>query len=133
LGILDPNMDNVFVAVFSLAGIAFTYWFFLMKKEEVISVSDSVDIIVEGGYSPNTISIPKGKTTKISFFRKDPSSCLEEVVLSDFKIKKFLPLNKKVTIEVTPQKTGEFRFECGMNMFHGKIIVEDPEQSRRIN
>ena len=49
----------------------------------------SVDITVEGGYQPDVISVPKGKTTKINFFRKDPSSCLEEVVLSDFKIKKY--------------------------------------------
>lgn len=117
-------LDRFFVTLFSLAGMAFTYWFFLMKKEDVVSVTDSIDIIVEGGYTPNTISIPKGKTTNINFFRKDPSSCLEEVVLSDFKIRKFLPLNKKVTIEIKPEKTGEFRFECGMNMFHGKIIVK---------
>lgn len=103
--------------------MAFTYWFFLMKKDEVVSVTDSVEIIVEGGYTPNTISIPLGKTTKISFLRKDPSSCLEEVVLSDFKIKRYLPLNQKVTVEVNPKEKGEFGFACGMNMFHGKIIV----------
>lgn len=118
------NTDKILVAIFSLAGMVFTYWFFLMKKEEVVSVKDSIDIKVEGGYSPDTISIPKGETTKINFFRKDPSSCLEEVVLSDFKIKKFLPLNKEITIEVTPQKEGEYKFSCGMNMFHGKIIVK---------
>ena len=113
-------VDKFLVAIFSIVGIVFTYWFFLLKKEKVVSVKDSIDIEVEGGYSPSTISIPKGKTTEINFFRKDPSSCLEEVVLSDFKIRKFLPLNRKVTVEVTPQKTGEFKFSCGMNMFHGK-------------
>ena len=118
------EIDKILVGLFSLAGIAFTYWFFLMKKDEVVSVTDSVDIIVEGGYTPNTIQIPKGKTTKISFTRKDTSSCLEEVVLGDFKIRKFLPLNKKVTIEVTPQKEGKYGFACGMNMFHGKIVVK---------
>ncbi len=135
------TLDKILVAIFSVAGIVFTYWFFLTKKEKVVAVTDSVDstgslqvdIIVKGGYTPNTISIPQGKTTKINFIRKDPSSCLDEVVLGDFKIRKYLPLNKKVTIEIKPEKTGEFRFECGMNMFHGKIIVEDPEQSRRIN
>ncbi len=104
-------------------GIAFTYWFFLKKEDKEIVVYDEVDIIVEGGYSPNVISIPKGKTTKINFIRKDPNSCLEEVVLGDFKIRKHLPLNQKVTIEITPQKSGEFSYACGMNMFHGKIIV----------
>ena len=118
------SLDKILVSVFGILGIVFTYWFFLMKKEKVVAItSDSVDIIVSGGYQPEVISVPKGKTTKINFLRKDPSSCLEEVVLSDFKIRKFLPLNQKVTIEITPQKTGEFRFECGMNMFHGKIMV----------
>lgn len=118
------TLDKILVAIFSIAGITFTYWFFLMRKEEVVSVTDSVDIIVEGGYKPEVISIPKGKTTILNFLRKDPSSCLEEVVLSDFKIRKFLPLNKTVPIEILPQKSGEYRFECGMNMFQGKIIVE---------
>ena len=125
-------MDKILVGLASIGGIIFTYWFFLMKREDVVAVTDSVDIIVEGGYSPNTISIPQGKTTKINFTRKDPSSCLEEVVLGDFKIRKYLPLNKKVTVEVTPKEKGEFDFTCGMNMFHGKIIVEDSKLSRRI-
>lgn len=117
------SVDKFFVAIFSIAGIAFTYWFFLMKKENIVSVTDSIDIAVEGGYTPNTIQIPKGKTTKINFIRKDSSSCLEEVILSDFKIRKFLPLNKKITIEIKPQKEGKYPFSCGMNMFHGKIVV----------
>jgi len=119
------EFDKILVIILSLGGISFTYWFFLMKKEQVAVVtSDSVDIIVDGGYQPEVISLVKGKTTKINFTRKDPSSCLEEVVLGDFKIRKYLPLNQKVTIEVKPQKEGEFLFSCGMNMFHGKIVVK---------
>lgn len=116
-------MDKIFVSLIGLFGIAFTYWFFLMKREEAVEVRDEIDIVVEGGYTPEVISIPKGRTTKLSFTRKDPSSCLEEVILSDFKVRKYLPLNQKVTVEVTPQKKGEFGFACGMNMFHGRIIV----------
>lgn len=117
-------MDEIIVTIAGLTGIAFTYWFFLMKKEKETAVTGSVDILVEGGYTPEVISIPKGKTTKINFIRKDPSSCLEEVVLGDFKIRKHLPLNQKVTIELTPERSGEFSYACGMNMYHGKIIVK---------
>lgn len=118
-------MDKIIVALVSIGGIAFVYWFFLMKKEEeaVVVNSSSIDITVKGGYSPNVISIPKGKKTVLNFVRKDRSSCLEEVVLGDFRIRKTLPLNKKVAVVVTPEKTGEFDYACGMNMFHGKIIV----------
>lgn len=118
-------MDKILVAFFSIGGIAFTYWFFLMKKDDVAVVvkSNKVDISVEGGYSPSIISIPKDKTTTLRFFRKDPSSCLEEVVLPDFKIRKYLPINKTTAINITPKKAGTFEISCGMNMFHGKIIV----------
>ena len=118
------TIDKMFVAIFSLLGVGFTYWFFLMKKEKAVSVNgSSIDILVRGGYEPSVIEVPKGKITRINFLRKDPSSCLEEVVLSDFKIRKYLPLNEKVSIEITPKKSGEFPFSCGMNMFHGKIVV----------
>lgn len=126
------NMDKILVGLFSIVGMVFTYWFFLMKKEEVVSVQDSmdssgspqVDIFVDGGYSPDTISIPLGKTTKINFFRKDQSTCLEEVVISDFKIRKYLPLNQKVSVDIIPKNKGSFNFSCGMGMFHGKLIVK---------
>lgn len=118
------TLDKILVIIASILGVAFTYWFFLMKKEKEVTVTgNSIDITVDGGYQPDFISIPKGKATKINFYRRDPSSCLEEVVLSDFKIRRFLPLNKKTTIEITPQKEGEFPFSCGMNMFHGKLKV----------
>src|SRR3989344_4432644 len=116
-------VDKIIVTIIGAAAIMFTYWFFLMKKDKEVLVSDSVDIVVEGGYSPNAVSISKGKTTKLNFIRKDQNTCLEEVVLPDFKVRKYLPLNQKVTIEITPQKNGEFKYSCGMNMFHGKIIV----------
>lgn len=124
--------DKIIVGLFGVSAIAFIYRFFLMKKEEeaVVAENNSVNIIVKGGYSPNIISIPKGKPTTINFTRRDPSSCLEEVMLPDFKIRKYLPLNKTTPIQVTPKRSGTFEISCGMNMFHGKIIVEDTEQSR---
>ncbi len=128
------STDKILVGIFGFLGIVFTYWFFLRKKEKEVVVKNKrslrsgdleVDITVSGGYSPEVISIPKGKLTKITFLRTDPTECLSEVVLPDFKIKKELPLNKKVTVEITPEKAGEFGYACGMNMYHGKIVVKD--------
>ena len=118
------SLDKISVMVASILGIGFIYWFFLAKKEKATQVSDSVDIIVDGGYSPGAILIAKDKTVRINFIRKDPSSCLEEVILADFKLRKQLPLNQKVIVELTPHKSGEFTYTCAMNMYHGKIIVK---------
>lgn len=118
-------MDKIIITILGIIGIAFTYWFFLLRREKEVEVSNEVDIKVSGGYSPEVISIPKGKITKINFLRTDPTDCLEEVVLGDFKIKKHLPLNQKVTVEINPKTAGEYSYSCGMNMYHGKIIVKD--------
>jgi len=117
--------DKIIVIIIGILAIAFIYWFFLMKKSKAVSVSSgSVDITVLGGYSPEVITVPLGKTTMLNFTRKDESSCLEEVVLGDFNIRKTLPLNEKVSIEIAPKTSGEFTYSCGMGMFHGKIIVK---------
>lgn len=116
-------MDKLIVTILGILAGIFTFWFFFAKRGKETSVTDTVDIIVEGGYAPGTIVIPRGKKTVINFIRKDPSSCLEEVVLGDFKIRKYLPLNQKVGVELIPRKAGEFGYACGMNMYHGKIIV----------
>lgn len=117
-------MDKILVSFFGFLSIVFTYWFFFMKKINMVQAEGSVNIVVDGGYKPESISIPYGQTTKLIFERKDPSTCLEEVVLADFKVRKFLPLNEKTEIEINPKKKGEFDFSCGMGMFHGKLIVK---------
>lgn len=118
------TIDKILITLGGFIGIIFAYWFFLMKKDKVVEAENSVDIMVEGGYSPSAISIPKRKTTVLNFFRKDPSSCLEEVVIPDFKVRKFLPFNTTVAIPITPKEAGEYEIVCGMNMFHGKILVK---------
>lgn len=118
-------IDKLFVGLISLVGVIFTYWFFLAKKDDqVLAKNNNIDITVEGGYQPASIVVPLGKTTRINFYRKDPSTCLEEVILGDFKIRKFLPLNESTALEITPQQKGKFSFSCGMGMFHGKLIVK---------
>lgn len=118
-------MDKIVVIFGGIGSIIFVAWFFFGKKaaSDAVEAKGSIDIQVSGGYKPSVIALKQGKKTTINFLRTDPSSCLEEVVLSDFKIRKFLPLNEKASITITPQKAGEFPFACGMNMFHGRIIV----------
>lgn len=117
------KIDEVLVLIFGILGMISVYWFFFMKKEEIVKATNEIDVVVSGGYKPSVIEIKNNKSTRINFLRKDPSSCLEEVVLSDFKVKKFLPLNKKVSIDLFPQEKGEYQFSCGMNMYHGKLII----------
>lgn len=116
--------DKIIVSIVGLIGIVLTYLFFFGKKEEAVEAKGSLDITVEGGYKPSQIVIPANTPTTLNFTRRDSNPCLEELVMTEFKIRKVLPLDEKVSIKITPQKTGSFPFSCGMNMFHGKIIVK---------
>lgn len=118
------NIDQIIVIAAAVGGIAGVGWFFLGKRSVAVKAAGEIEIIVDGGYSPETIEVPVGKPTVLHFFRKDPSSCLEEVVIADFKIRKPLALNERTDITITPPRAGTFRFSCGMGMFHGTVIAK---------
>jgi plastocyanin domain-containing protein len=115
--------DKIVVTILGISGIFFTYWFFFGKKDASVTAKGTVTITVEGGYSPSYIVVKKDATTTLRFFRKDPTSCLEEVTIPGFRIKKYLPLNEYTDIQITPKRKGDYPFSCGMNMYFGKISV----------
>lgn len=117
-------MDKVLITTIGAILIGFIYWFFFGKKEEGVVANGDLNVLVNGGYNPSVIKLKKGQSTILKVQRKDPNSCLEELIIPDFKIKKYLPLNQTIEIEINPDKKGEFPFHCGMNMFHGKILVQ---------
>jgi plastocyanin domain-containing protein len=119
------SIDKILVGISGLGAILFVAWFFFGKKVQAVAVDKQVQIMVDGGYTPEVISVTKGQPVTLNFFRKDASSCLEEVVLPDFGVRKMLALNETTVIEITPQQVGEFAFSCGMNMYHGKIKVTE--------
>ena len=116
-------MDKIIVTAAGFSFIAAIYWFFFDKKEETMETKSAWDIVVDGGYKPAVIKIPPGKPATIIFTRKDANSCLEDVIIEDFKIKKFLPMNTPVAVTISPTKPGAYGIHCGMNMFHGRIEV----------
>lgn len=111
-----------------LLSIGILWYFFGPKKRTSASVSgegiQEVKINVKGAYSPDVIVVKQGVPVRLDFYRDETASCSEEVILSDFGIARKLPAFETTSIEFTPDKAGEFTFTCGMNMLHGKLIVE---------
>lgn len=83
-----------------------------------------VNVTVEGGYMPQTVVLRQGVPAQIVFNRKNPSSCFDEVVFPDFGIKEKLPVNQTHAIDIDTSKAGEYDYACGMNMFHGKVVIK---------
>lgn len=116
-------LDQIIVTTAGIALIAFIYWFFFAKTEKAVSAAGTLEITVDGGYSPSAIETKTGAPLTLTFVRNDPSPCLEEVVIPDLGIRRHLPLHEKVSVTIRPQEPGEYPFACGMNMYHGKIIA----------
>ena len=126
----QPVSRKVGVAAAGFGLIGLELWWFLFSKNKAQSAQISegiqvIDIAVDGGYSPDQITVQAGQPVQLNFLRKDPSSCLEQVILPDFNKALDLPLNQNVTVEVLPQKAGSYTFHCGMNMFHGTITARE--------
>ncbi len=116
------------VTVGGLGLIGLNLWWFLLSKPKSQKVAShdgiqEVIIRVDGGYEPSRIVVNAGQRVRLNFLRSDPSSCLEQVVFTDFHIAQDLQLNQTTPIEFTPEKPGEYAFACGMNMFRGVVEV----------
>ena len=122
------SMESLVLAS-AVAMIAIVIWYFFGEREKVAAaVTDTgvqeIRITVKGGYSPDVIVVKRGVPVKLDFYRDETASCSDQVILGDFGIARELPAYKTTAVEFTPDKVGEFSFTCGMNMLHGKLVVE---------
>jgi len=111
-----------------IVAIAALAWFFFgprtASRATVHGGRQEVPITVKGGYSPNLIRVTAGVPVRLVFDRQDNSGCTERVVFPDFGVSRTLAAFAKTPVEFTPTETGEFGWACGMNMLHGRLIVE---------
>jgi plastocyanin domain-containing protein len=127
--IAQPLENRIGVTLGGLGLIGAELWWFVLSKPKSRKAStqegvQEVTIMVDGGYEPSQIAVQAGQPVRLNFYRKDPSSCLEEVRLPDFRIAQQLELNQTTPVEFTPDKPGKYEFACGMNMFRGVIEVQ---------
>lgn len=83
--------------------------------------------VTDDGFVPREIKVKKGQPTTLVFTRVTDSTCITAIDIPDEKVKEFqLPLNKAVSLTVTPKKKGVEKFHCSaMGMGDGKLVVED--------
>ena len=119
--------------VVTLTGLALTvlivwYFWFTPKAQTRLTSSGAgpqeAAITVKGGYTPDVIVVQKGRPVRFTFTSQESSACSEKVLFPDFNQSALLPEGEQVILEFTPDKPGEFGFQCQMGMLRGKLIVE---------
>lgn len=119
--------------IVTLAGIAlsgFIAWFFWFapkgqtRAAAGVGGAQEVAVTVKGGYTPDVIVVQVGRPVRLRFTRQESSSCSETVLFPDFNRSAKLPEGEEVAVEFTPDRPGEYGFQCLMGMLRGKLIVE---------
>ena len=132
----QPLPLKLLVTLGGLGLIGAEVWWFLFSKTKSQQATShqgiqELEITVDGGYNPDRIVVQAGQPVRLNFFRKDPNSCLEKVLLPDFHKALDLQLNQTTSVEFTPTEAGEYTFHCGMNMFRGVVKVQGSNQQER--
>lgn len=121
------DITVLFLGVALTVLIAWYFWF-APKAQTRVAVGESgaqeVAITVKGGYTPDVIIVQKGRPVRLMFTRLESAACSEKVLFPDFNQNALLPEGEQVTLEFTPEKAGEYGFQCQMGMLRGKLIVE---------
>jgi len=77
-----------------------------------------------GGYSPNVLTVKRGKPVKWIINSTTTYSCASYIVMPKFGISQPLQKGQNI-ITFTPTETGEIPFSCSMGMYRGKFIVTE--------
>jgi plastocyanin domain-containing protein len=79
--------------------------------------------VTEDGFVPAKVKALKGEKLRLVVTRKTERTCAKEIVVAGYGINQPLPLDKAVTVELTPKASGEIRYACGMDHVSGVVFV----------
>lgn len=124
------SIGQISAIIVGIILIGFIIWWFFGKHQEaagestIVNDEQTATIVVNGGYSPATVVLKKGVPAQVNFDMQDSTACLSHVVFEQLGVNKDLTKQKVTTINIPTDKAATFNYACGMDMFHGKVIVK---------
>lgn len=117
----------VILATAALIGLII-WWFFgnfqkSSQQADLANGRQEGQVVVKGGYEPEVLYLKQGVPAEVTFKMEDKTSCLSHVVFSSLGVEKDLTKEKLAKVQIPTDKAGEIDYACGMDMFHGKIVV----------
>ena len=79
--------------------------------------------LTDAGFVPAVANVPKGQAVTLVVTRKTDKTCVTEFVMDAKGIRRNLPLGQAVEITFTPERPGELRYACGMDMMTGQVVA----------
>ena len=80
--------------------------------------------VTDAGFQPAEVTVAKDRPIRLTVTRKTNQTCATEIVFKEIEVKKDLPLDQAVTIDLPPQPGGTLNYACGMDMIKGSLVVQ---------
>jgi len=95
------------------------------RLEASRALSSRIEMAVTSdGFVPSQARVRVGQPVTLVVTRKEPRTCVTDIVIKDYGISKPLPLGEAVTVTFTPTAPGPIRYACAMNMVAGELVAE---------
>ncbi|MEP7027560.1 MAG: cupredoxin domain-containing protein [Candidatus Eisenbacteria bacterium] len=117
------------VAVFALtlAGCGGTKTAAQHESPAPVAASGAQEVsltVTDAGFEPAQITVAKDRPITLSITRKTDQTCAREIVFKDLDLKRDLPLNEEVRIDLPARPSGTLNYACGMDMIKGSLVVQ---------
>lgn len=79
------------------------------------------------GFTPSALTLPlggAGSKAAVTFTRTSDDTCATDVVIPDLGVKRALPLNTPVKIDIPTDVARTLTFQCGMAMYKSSLLVK---------
>ena len=120
---------NGLVILVAAALIGLIIWWFFGNFQKSSQQADLANgrqegqVVVKGGYEPEVLYLKQGVPAEVTFKMEDKTACLSHLVFSSLGVDKDLSKEKLAKVQIPTDKAGEIDYACGMDRFHGKIVV----------
>lgn len=124
------GIGQIIALIIGVLLIGFIVWWFFGKHQEaagestIVNDEQTATIVVNGGYSPSTVVLKKGIPAQVNFDMHDSTACLSHVVFEQLGVNEDLTKQQITSVNIPTDKAGTYNFACGMDMFHGKVVVK---------
>lgn len=83
----------------------------------------TINITVTDHYEPAEVTAAANQPVRLVFTRTSDEGCGQQLVFPDLDIRRDLPLDEPVAVDLTMPASGRVAFTCGMAMYEGAVVV----------
>ena len=80
--------------------------------------------VTDGGFEPARAEVQRGQALTLVVTRKTDQTCAKEILIPSLNVRRALPLNQAVRIDIPAGVADTLNYICGMHMLGGTVAAK---------